>query len=211
MFFKRLQIPLEVNSFSVTFATPKNGVMNHRRAYEIAFVGLKPGIHHFDYQVDDKFFKHYGGQDFSNCRAKIKLQLEKNNSFMLLKFDVDGTAEVNCDRCGNDLKLQLWDEFRVTIKLVDEPDAMNEQEEDPDVYYISKTESHIYVGDWIYEFINLSIPMQKMCAEDEVGGPQCNKEVLEKLKQMQNEAEKETKSNTSVWKGLEKFKNLEEE
>ena len=53
--------------------------------------------------------------------------------------------------------------------------------------------------------------MQKMCAEDEVGGPQCNKEVLEKLKQMQTEAEKETKSNTSVWKGLEKFKNLEEE
>jgi uncharacterized metal-binding protein YceD (DUF177 family) len=202
---------LEVNSFSVTFATPKKGVMNHRRAYEIAFVGLKPGIHHFDYQVDDKFFKHYGEQDFSHCKANIKLQLEKNNSFMLLKFDVDGTAEVNCDRCGNDLKLQLWDEFRVTIKLVDEPDAMNEQEEDPDVYYISKTESHIYVGDWIYEFINLSIPMQKMCAEDEVGGPQCNKEVLEKLKQMQDEAEKETKSNTSVWKGLEKFKNLEEE
>ena len=182
-----------------------------RRDYDIAFVGLKQGIHEYQYQVDDKFFKHYGEQDFSNCTAKIKLQLEKNNSFMMLKFDVDGSADVSCDRCGNDLTMQLWDEFRVTIKLVDEPDAMNEQEEDPDVYYISKTESHIYVGDWIYEFINLSIPMQKMCAEDEVGGPQCNKEVLEKLKQMQTEAEKETKSNTSVWKGLEKFKNLEEE
>lgn len=185
--------------------------MNHRRAYEIAFVGLKPGIHHFDYQVDDKFFKHYGEQDFSNCKAKIKLELEKNNSFMLLKFDVDGTAEVNCDRCGNELKLQLWDEFRMTVKLVDEPDTMNEQEEDPDVFYISKTESHIYVGDWIYEFINLSIPMQKLCGTDEQGESLCNKEVLKKLQQMQSETEKETKSNNSVWKGLEKFKNLEEE
>ncbi|MEP6845595.1 MAG: DUF177 domain-containing protein [Panacibacter sp.] len=185
--------------------------MNHRRAYEIAFVGLKPGIHTFDYQVDDKFFKHYGDQDFSNCKAKVKLQLEKNNAFMLLKFDVDGSAEVNCDRCGNDLKLQLWDEFKVTVKLVDEPGTMNDQEVDPDVYYISKTESHIYVGDWIYEFISLSIPLQKMCAEDEIGGPQCNKEVLAKLKQMQQEVEKENKSNINVWKGLEKFKNLEEE
>jgi uncharacterized metal-binding protein YceD (DUF177 family) len=130
---------------------------------------------------------------------------------MLLKFDVDGTAEVNCDRCGNELKLQLWDEFRMTVKLVDEPDAMNEQEEDPDVYYISKTESHIYVGDWIYEFINLSIPMQKLCGTDEQGESLCNKEVLQKLQQMQSETEKETKSNSSVWKGLEKFKNLEEE
>ena len=181
MFFRRLQIPLEVNSFSVTFATPKNGVMNHRRAYEIAFVGLKPGIHHFDYQVDDKFFKHYGDQDFSNCKAKIKLELEKNNSFMLLKFDVDGTAEVNCDRCGNELKLQLWDEFRMTVKLVDEPDAMNEQEEDPDVYYISKTESHIYVGDWIYEFINLSIPLNHVNCDNLKDEKPCNQDILNRL------------------------------
>ena len=35
---------------------------------------------------------------------------------------------------------------------------MNDQEDDPDVYYISRGESHIDVADWIYEFINLSIP-----------------------------------------------------
>ena len=185
--------------------------MNNRRAYEIAFVGLKPGIHHLEYEVDDKFFKQYGEQDFSNCKAKIKLELEKSNSFMMLKFDVDGAADVNCDRCGNDLQIQLWDEFRITIKLVDEPEVLNEQEEDPDVYYISKTESHIYVADWIYEFVTLSIPMQKMCAEDEIGGLQCNKDVLAKLQQMQKDATQEQQQSNNVWKGLEKFKNLEEE
>ena len=66
----------------------------------------------------------------------------------------------------------------------------------------------MYVGDWIYEFINLSIPMQKMCKEEEVGGPQCNLEVLEKLKQMEEEAKKDTTTGT-VWKGLEKFKDME--
>jgi uncharacterized metal-binding protein YceD (DUF177 family) len=124
----------------------------------------------------------------------------------LLKFDVGGTAEVNCDRCGNKLQLQLWDEFKITVKMVDEPEVMNEQEEDPDVYYISRGESHLFVGDWIYEFINLSIPMQKMCGPDEIGGPQCNKEVLEKLRQMEDEAKK---TNNTIWKGLEQFKNLE--
>ena len=39
-------------------------------------------------------------------------------------------------------------------------------------------------ADWIYEFINLSIPMQRMCSEEEMGGPYCNKEVLEMLKKM---------------------------
>src|SRR6266487_266868 len=96
---------------------PKKIAMNHRRAYEIAFVGLKPGLHELDYQIDDKFFAHYGEQDFSNCKAEVKLQLEKHSSFMLLKFDVDGTVEVICDHCGNKLQLQLWYEFKIIVKI----------------------------------------------------------------------------------------------
>lgn len=180
--------------------------MNHRRMYEIAFVGLKPGIHVFEYHIDLTFFAHYGEQQFSDCEADVKLSLEKHQSFMLLKFDTGGTVDVICDRCGNKLRLQLWDEFNITVKMVDEPEVMNSQEDDPDVYYISRGESHLYVGDWIFEFVNLSIPMQKMCPPDEVGGPQCNQEVLEKLKQMEDEAKK---SNITIWKGLEQFKNLE--
>ena len=192
--------------FSVTFATQIFQAMNFRREFEIAFVGLKPGVHHFEYQIDDKFFAHYEKQDFSNCTAKIKLELDKKNGFMLLKFDIDGTVDVNCDRCGNPLTIQLWDEFKVMVKLVDDPDEMNEQEEDPDVYYIARGESHLHVSDWIYEFINLSIPMQKMCSEKEMGGPHCNKEVLEMLKNL--EIEKNDQPNP-LWKGLEKFKDLD--
>ncbi|RFM28852.1 YceD family protein [Deminuibacter soli] len=180
--------------------------MNNRREYEIAFVGLKPGVHEYQYQIEDKFFAQYGEQDFSNCRATVKLELDKHNGFMMLKFDIGGTAEVLCDRCGNSLTMQLWDEFRLIVKMVDEPEVMNTQEEDPDVYYISKGESHLYLADWIYEFINLSIPNQKMCPEDEVGGPRCNKEVLEKLKKMEEQAKKDT---NPIWKGLDQFKDLE--
>jgi hypothetical protein len=48
--------------------------------------------------------------------------------------------------------------------------------------------------------------MQNMCSEQEMGGPQCNKEVLEKLRKMEEEAGKD---NNPVWKALDKFKNLE--
>jgi len=191
--------------FSVTFATQIFQAMNFRREFEIAFVGLKPGVHHFEYQIDDKFFAHYEKQDFSNCTAKIKLELDKKNGFMLLKFDIDGTVDVNCDRCGNPLTIQLWDEFKVMVKLVDDPDEMNDQEEDPDVYYISRGESHLYLADWIYEFINLSIPLQKMCPPDEAGESQCNKEVLAKLLQAENNDSKEA---NPMWQALNKFKDL---
>src|SRR2546421_2590590 len=84
--------------------------MGNRREYEIAFVGLKPGLHEFNYQIDDRFFKDYQA-DFTNCLANIRLTLEKNTSFMMLKFEVGGKADVICDRCGNNLTMDLWDEF----------------------------------------------------------------------------------------------------
>jgi len=178
--------------------------MNFRRALEIPFVGLKPGLHHFEYQIDDKFFANYEEQDFTNCKVITRLELDKKNGFMLLKFDIDGTVDVTCDRCGNPLTLPLWDEFKVMAKLVDNPDEMNEQEDDPDVYYINRGESHLHLADWIYEFINLSIPMQKMCPTDEEGGSKCNKEVLAKLLQAKNT----DKAANPVWEALNKFKDL---
>ncbi len=178
----------------------------NRREYEIPFVGLKPGIHAFEYEVTDKFFEPYQPQDFTNCVAQVKLSLDKKTGFMMLKFDVAGKVDTICDRCGNPLTQQLWDEFNILVKMVDEPDTMNEQEEDPDVFYISRNESHLHIADWLYEFINLSVPTQKRCAENEDGASGCNPEVLEKLKHMEDSVNRDA---NPLWKGLEKFKDLD--
>lgn len=183
--------------------------MGHRREFDIAFVGLKPGIHEFDYEITDKFFEAFQQQDFFNCNATVKLTMDKKNGFMLLKFEMGGNLEVICDRCNNNLPLELWDDFNITVKMVEEPELMNSQEEDPDVYYISNGESHINVAGWIYEFINLSIPMQKTCDFEKMDGPHCNPAARDALKKLNaGEKEKEKKENP-IWKGLEKFKDLD--
>lgn len=179
--------------------------MSHRRTYDIAFVGLKPGTHVFEYDIDDTFFAEDQAQEFQNCNAHVRLTLDKHTGFLMLKFEVGGTMEVTCDRCGNKLPLNLWDEFHLIVKMAENPEELNEAEEDPDVYYISRTESHLHVAKWIYEFIILSVPMQRMCSEEEMGGPYCNKEVLALLKQLDVP---KTNERNPVWKGLEQFKNL---
>src|SRR5436190_24285239 len=181
--------------------------MSRRREFEIAFVGLKPGIHEYNYVIDDKFFEVFQQQDFRHCKANVKLLLDKKSSFMLLKFEIGGALETTCDRCSNNLPLELWDEFNITVKMVEEPELMNGQEEDPDVYYISRNESHIDVSNWIYEFINLSLPMQKTCNYEKMDGPYCN-EIARELLQRSQPDRKEEKDNP-IWKGLEKFKDFE--
>lgn len=180
--------------------------MGNKREFEIAFVGLKPGVHVYEYTILDSFFEKYGAQDFSNCNASVKLSLDKNNGFMQLHFDVGGTVDVDCDRCGNTIHKQLWDEFDMIVKLVENPDEMNEQEEDPDVYYISRTESHLHISDWVYEFVSLSVPMQRQCPDDDKGKSTCNQEVIEKLKQMEEDVKNQA---NPLWSGLDQFKNLD--
>ena len=181
--------------------------MSRRREFEIAFVGLKTGPHEYVYDINDKFFEAFQQQDFKNCKAHVKLTLDKKTGFMLLKFEVSGVLEVSCDRCNGNLPLELWEEFNITVKMTEEPELMNGQEDDPDIYFISRGESHIDVEDWIYEFINLSIPMQKVCSYEKMDGPHCNPVALDLLKKM--ELEENEKKENPIWKGLKKFKNLD--
>ena len=171
---------------------------------EIAFVGLKPGLHEFTYDIKDSFFDEEIPRDFANCSANVKLLLDKKTNFFLLKFEIWGKADVSCDRCNNILTKDLWDEFKMVMKMVDNPDEMNEQEEDADVFYIAKSESHVEISDWLYEFVMLSIPMQNLCGNDVQGKTLCNTDVINRLNNMRIEPEE--KQENSIWKGLEKFK-----
>jgi len=181
--------------------------MSNRREFEIAFVGLKTGVHEFNYEIKDRFFEDYGEQDFWECDAKVKLLLEKSTNFMMLKFQVGGTLKTVCDRCSSNLPLSLFEDFSVTIKSVDNPEEMNEVEADPDVHYISRGESQLNVSGMIYEFINLSVPTQKECEYENMDGPHCNPAAREALMNMKDEGENKT---NPLWKGLEKFKDLDE-
>jgi uncharacterized metal-binding protein YceD (DUF177 family) len=176
--------------------------MKALRQFDIAFVGLKPGEHTFEYQITDSFFENYGPQDFSNCHATVKLLMDKKSNFFMLKFEIGGTVTVNCDRCGQPFELQLWDDFDHVVKMVDNPDEKN-AEDDTDVSYISKTESHLNVAEWIYEFINLSIPMQRIHPDDSTGKSGCDPKILDMLDQMNRQA---NDSGNPIWKDLDQFR-----
>ena len=182
--------------------------MGINRTFEIAFVGLVPGLHEFEYRIEDKFFSDFGPQDFSDCNTLVKLRLDKHQGFLQLHFDIDGQVQTQCDRCGNPLTVKLWDEFDLIVKLVDDPDAMNSTEEDPDIYYIDRNESHISVAEWIYEFINLSFPLQHICTLNEKGESTCNQKVLAELERFK--ANPVDISDKNIWKGLDQFKGLSE-
>lgn len=191
----------------LTFAPqfPKGSlIMRPHKEFEIAFVGLKSGIHEFDYDIDDKFFSAYKTPDFSNSKLHIRLLLDKKSGFFLLKFEITGEVLVNCDRCGDPFELPVWDEFNMVVKLVEDPSLL-EADDDPNVAYLSRHESLLQVADWIYEFSLLSVPMQRIHPDNNEGKSGCNPKALKMLDEMKQRSGKEE---NPVWKDLDKFKNI---
>lgn len=182
--------------------------MKKFRDFEITWTGLNEGVHEFTYHLDDEKLADlsFEQEDFSKVSVDIHLTFTKHLNFFELLFDYDGELESVCDRCGDPLILQLWDEFPLVIKLADsaeQADRLNDEEEDSDIFYLARSQSSFNVFEWLYDFLVLSVPIQKIHEEDEDGNSLCNPEAIKLLKQMEDEVKQ---SGNNIWKGLDQFK-----
>lgn len=184
--------------------------MKSKREFEIAWQGLKLGEHVFEYELDDQFINEMDVEKIESIeqlKAKIVVTFDKHTSFFQLKFDVGGNVVVPCDRCGDDMTLTLWDEFDLTMKLVNEEDLENVEDE-ADIAFISRNDTVIDLSKWLYEYLMLSIPLHHIHPENEQGESECNPEALALLEKMREDHQQNSKND--LWKGLEKI-NIEQD
>ena len=155
--------------------------MKWEREYEIAFVGLAQGEHHFSYHIEDSFFEHFAKPDFEKSDIEVTMILDKKTDVFLLHFDIHGKATTACDRCGDDFEMTIWDEFDHVIKLVDGSEVDIKNEADPEISYVSKLDSILDVSKLVYEYVIFSLPIQKVHGTDDEGNSECNEDVIKRL------------------------------
>ena len=156
--------------------------MTKNNPFNIPYVGLKNGLHQFTFNITDDFFKNYGIQEFTNADLILKLDFLKNPNLFLLDTQIEGSLLTACDRCCNDLKIEIFNDYKLIVKMVTNPMEMNQQEADPDILYIAFNDSHLNLSDLFYEYIELSIPTIKYCSDFE--NMQCDEKTLEILKKL---------------------------
>ena len=178
--------------------------MKNSRVFEIAWQGLKLGEHELIFDLDDKFLMwKYPETEYKQLNVQIKVTFDKQVNFFMFHFNIDGSLVVPCDRCGEEFELSLWDEFDLLVKLNDVEDE-DQIEEEADVVFISRSETVLDISDWLYEFLMLSIPLQKIHPQDAKGNDTCNPDVLAFLKQSAEALEQVNKN--TIWKGLDSIK-----
>ena len=88
--------------------------------YLIKFSGLKDGVHLFNYELGNKFFKNFDYYDFNDAKLFARLELEKQPTLLNLKFSFHGEIEVQCDVSMENFNLELKTEHAVVVKYKDD-------------------------------------------------------------------------------------------
>ncbi|HAP01026.1 MAG TPA: DUF177 domain-containing protein [Bacteroidetes bacterium] len=162
--------------------------MNPFREFDIAFVGLKPGIHHFSFEIDNKFFQLFDQSPVSNAKINVKLEFDKKVNFFLLNFQISGTVHLQCDRCADEIDFPIDADYPLVIKF-DEHREEDNDDSNADVMYISRSETLLNVSQLIYEFVVLSIPMGRITCEHVPSKGKCNEEAIKVLTTLNREPE----------------------
>lgn len=150
--------------------------MNQLSKYRIVYQGLSKGLHEFEFDVDNLFFENIEYSDIKKGNLKAKVLLNKKSTFLELDFQIDGIIELNCDRCLDEYEQEISYEGKLFVKFSENDDDLAEN-----VICLLPSEYEFDISHYIYESINLSIPLKRVHPEDENGEETCNPEMLERL------------------------------
>lgn len=138
----------------------------------IPFKGLDTGNHRFEFRIDNAFFESYTFFETEKGKLDVILDLEKEPALMIFHFSINGVISLACDRCLAELDFPLDGNFDLIVKF-----GEDYVEESDDVIIIPNTESRIDVSQYIFEYINLLLPIKRVHADID----QCDSTVIEKL------------------------------
>jgi uncharacterized protein len=150
--------------------------MNYLSKYEIAFKGLKEGVHQFNYELDNKFFDKFENSEVKKGFLKAEVSLTKQTTLMILEFSVKGTVELVCDRCLDNYNQKVSNKSKLFVKFGSEDEELSE-----DVLLISHDEFQINVAQYFYELVILGLPIKRVHPVDKKGQSACDPEMIKKL------------------------------
>ncbi len=146
--------------------------------YIIDYKSLETGTYEVDYHIDKEFFELFPEPLVEDGDVDVHVVFKVSLAALQFHFDIQGTLNVECDRCLEHFDMPVDSSYDMVAKIGDE--ASPEEEYD-DFITISSNDRDIDLSKHIYEFVVLSLPPQKIHPDDEDGNPTCNPDVLDRF------------------------------
>lgn len=121
--------------------------------YKLMLKSLSLGKHHFEYHLGKQFFTDMENADVRDADVKVDLDVNHSNDAYQLAFHLTGTLTVLCDRCLDELPLDIDATYDLTVKYGDDYDN-----ESDTLLIIPESDNYLNVAYMIYDTAVLAIP-----------------------------------------------------
>lgn len=167
------------------------------RKFDIDIFRLSNDVHQFDFEIDQTFFDSMEQELVEKGHIKVQIDLEKNDRFISMDFNLQGTVELICDRSLDPFDFLIDRQQKLIFKYGDQERELSE-----DMMMITAQTQKINVGQLIFEFIGLALPMKKLHPryEDQSDEGQMV------YSSQENPEESDEAANDPRWDGLKQLK-----
>lgn len=176
-------------------------MMKALKEYTIKFVGLKLGLHNFEYQIDNKFFEHFEYSEFNDANVTVDVTLNKKTTLLEFHFEASGSVNVNCDLTNEPFDQSISNAFDLVVKFGDEYNDENEE-----ILIVPHGEYEINIAQYLYELMVLAVPSKRIHPGVEDGT--LDSDILEKLEELSPKGDIEKDDNEEIdprWNTLKKL------
>lgn len=164
--------------------------------FVIPFKGLKDDTHSFNFEIDGRFFEAIEHSLLDDGNVDVHLEMDKKPNMLVLKFKIQGTVRLQCDRC-----LEIYDQPVEGEKMLVVKFSEFEEEVSDEIIVLSMEAFELDVGLYIYEYINLLLPIRHVHPDG-----QCNPDMIEKLEEEKYKQAEQEEEIDERWKALEELK-----
>lgn len=175
--------------------------MKALKQFSIPFTGLKLGKHQFEFDIDKSFFDAFEYSLVKNGALKANVELDKQETMLILAFHIAGTIQLSCDKCLADFAQKIEINERQIVKFAED----ELESDDLEIINLNKRETNIDVSGLIYEFITVSIPYINKC---EQVSETCDQQMIATLTKLtaENDYQEEKETDDPRWEALKKLK-----
>jgi len=174
--------------------------------FDIDIFKLANKQHNFQYHIGKSFFEHFENSPLQQADLNVEVTLDKQDNLITVLYDIQGTVELECDRSLEKFDYPVAVQERIIYQYGDE-----EQELDDDIVIITNNTQSINIAQYLYEFVNLAVPMRKIhpkYAEEE--NPSVDGEIVFSSsgnRQAEAREEDENEPADPRWNALKNLKN----
>ena len=175
-------------------------IMRDLKPFKIDLKALTDQVATYEFKLDDAYFEAIEASDIQKGNLSVALSIRRMGGSFEFTFHIWGVVIVTCDLCLDEMQQPIDTENKLMAKFGEE------YSDDDDLIVVPEREGVLDISWFIYEFIDLSVPIKHVHAPGK-----CNAEMTKKLQELsatRSSLEDGEEAVNPRWAGLEKLKTI---